>query len=118
MRIGYKNLDLKYFGILQYCEEMQRYPQIALYGYTKGTYTQDLINESIEDYTGDMAKFVLLDTSKADYIEFISTNEKRKSEKRQKCFIKRLLSLRTKIRKPKLAEEIGDNSGGDVSIPK
>lgn len=80
VRIGYKNLDIKYFGILQYCEEMQRYPQIALYGYTKGTYTQDLENEYLEDYTGDMAKFVLLDTSKADYIEFVSTNKNRESK--------------------------------------
>lgn len=83
VRIGYKNLDLKYFGILQYCEEMQRYPQIALYGYTKGMYTQDLVDDFLEDYTGDMTKFVLLDTSKADYIEFVSTNEIRENKKEQ-----------------------------------
>ena len=75
VRIGYKELNIKYFGLVQYCENQQRYPQIVLYGYTKGTYDQDLIQDFCEDYTGDMSKFVLLDTAKADFVEFVSTSK-------------------------------------------
>lgn len=86
--VGYKSLDIKYYGILGGFDSGETHPQIALYGYSKGGFNQDLKKSPSEDYTGDLSKFVLLDTSKADIIEFTSTNEirkqKRKTQKEKK----------------------------------
>lgn len=81
--IGFKNINLKYYGIAHIIEEGQRFPQIALYGYLKGYYESDLkgsSDEALEDFSEDMSKFVLLNTEKADYIEFVSTNQSLTSE--------------------------------------
>ena len=77
--IGFKSIDLKYYGIAQVIEEGQRFPQIALYGYIKGNYDLDLKTSSeqaLEDFSEDMSKFVLLNVEKADYVEFVSTKSK------------------------------------------
>lgn len=90
--IGYKDLDLKYYGILRYYEGAQRIPQIALYGYTKGGFEEDLSQHNSEnpnDHTGNMNEFVLLDTSKADFIEFTSTNGTREEEKEKEKEMKK-----------------------------
>lgn len=95
--VGYKELDLKYYGFLRCYDGDEKYPQIALYGYSKGSYDQDLKKNPSEDYTGKMSKFVLLDTSKADIIEFTSTNETRKRAKKES-------KKKTKIKKQKTKE--------------
>ena len=86
--IGYKQADLKYYGILRFYDDDQQYPLVALYGYSKGTYNQDVKNphsSCLERHTGNLGEFVLLDTSKADYIEFVSTKSKQStSNKTQK----------------------------------
>ncbi len=84
VEVGYKSLDIKYYGILGGFDSSETYPQIVLYGYSKGGFNQDLDKAPSENYTGDLSKFVLLDTAKADVIEFTSTNEARKNETRNK----------------------------------
>lgn len=73
--IGFKSLDLKYYGIITAMEEDERFPQIRLSAYTKGAYEQNLFTEFQEDHTGDLNKYVILDTAKADFVEFIIPEE-------------------------------------------
>ena len=85
--IGYKQADLKYYGILRFYDDNQQYPFVALYGYSKGTYNQDVKNPHapcLERHTGNLNESVLLDTSKADYIEFVSKGKKSKRKPKEK----------------------------------
>lgn len=71
IRIGFKELNLKYVGILACVEDFQRQPLIVLTRYSKCGFLEDENGETSIDFTNDPKQRIVLDTSKADYIEFV-----------------------------------------------
>lgn len=69
--VGFKELDLKYFGILAEYEDFNRKPQIVLGRYIKCKYNEDVYDKHENDFSKDPTQRVLLDTEKADIIELV-----------------------------------------------